>query len=495
MSSYRPVIPSSEEKAVSSRTPAIKPIASAVAEVLELVRSSRDPSQLYTASRSRKKVAQFGGVIGYGKGKASNPTKVCSISFQEAYRPSIFDSCRLVVKPLSGVTSLKDHEAMQDNETRAMQRLGQPYQIIKVDKDERYMVMHHLGKTLVELITKADNGAVDTTELRRIYYPSDPTIWVGEVRAARNIASALANMHHHGVLHRDIKALNITIEWRPIEGEIANDSTLHFIDWDHSKTLPNEKTPTFTHHIATRRYRTPESEDRKPYGPSGDVYQVGLLLYMMATGCDFRHKLKDGVYQTHDEAWPAAEIELNNCYSPKSKSAITVPPGRFPERYIEIIKSCLRKDPKARPTAAQLADDLAELVMPPSYKPAPTAPFFYPAPTLAPAPPVLTAAMVLPSVPPPPVPKQHAPVVVKGTKIPCLKVKLPSSSGTISTTLASSLSYSPPSYPVAPPAPPGTALPLTRAILVAPAPDMSRKVVVRGEDPRRPVVGLFGLGP
>ena len=96
------------------------------------------------------------------------------------------------------------------------------------------------------------------------------------LRIAAGIAAGLAYAHGRGIVHRDIKPGNILL---------ADDGTPKIADWGMS-TRPAETRETaaagFTLAYAAPEQIAPERFGRA--GPATDIYQLGAVLYEMATG-------------------------------------------------------------------------------------------------------------------------------------------------------------------------------------------------------------------
>jgi len=119
--------------------------------------------------------------------------------------------------------------------------------------------------------------------------------------ACRDLASALAHLHKHRIIHRDVKPVNIGFN-------IRGDVTL--FDLGLSRELPpvsagedvNEDLFRMTGFCGSPRYMAPEVGMKKKYNAKCDVYSFGVLAWQILTlqkpykGCD--------IPDLEDHVWP-----------------------------------------------------------------------------------------------------------------------------------------------------------------------------------------------
>ncbi|WP_405921348.1 serine/threonine-protein kinase [Streptomyces sp. NBC_00122] len=151
-------------------------------------------------------------------------------------------------------------------------------------------------------------------------------------RLAAGLASALAEIHRAGLVHRDLKPANVLLAEdgvrvidlgiaRATEPEAEGDTGLTRTGWV----------------VGSPSYMSPEQAEGKPLTPASDVFSLGSVLVMAATGrspftgSSTLRTLYDVVH---------AEPDLS-----------AVPAGLR-----EIVASCLAKDPAARPSPARLRE-------------------------------------------------------------------------------------------------------------------------------------------
>jgi tRNA A-37 threonylcarbamoyl transferase component Bud32 len=90
----------------------------------------------------------------------------------------------------------------------------------------------------------------------------------------RALAGALATLHGHGLIYRDLKSTNIMV---------APDEQLRLIDFDIVQPLGADKLPWGG---GTRGYMSPQHMERAAASVADDVYSLGAVLYFAATGAE-----------------------------------------------------------------------------------------------------------------------------------------------------------------------------------------------------------------
>jgi tetratricopeptide (TPR) repeat protein/energy-coupling factor transporter ATP-binding protein EcfA2 len=196
----------------------------------------------------------------------------------------------------------------------------------------RYIAMELVdGKTLRELVERS--VAIEAV-----------------VRIGRQIASALYAAHTAGITHRDLKPENIMVR---------ADGYVKVLDFglarlapaagDHSRAVTAGATVPGTV-LGTVWYMSPEQARGEAVTPAGDIFSFGLVLYELATG-------------THPFA---ASSPLQVSQGILSEDAL--PPGRLnpeiPDALGSLILRMLQRDPRARPTSADVERELDELFRP-----------------------------------------------------------------------------------------------------------------------------------
>jgi serine/threonine-protein kinase len=161
-----------------------------------------------------------------------------------------------------------DHEARFDREARAIARLDHPscVRVLDCGRDDEnwrpYIAMELLdGPTLLRVLR--DEGRLSTARA---------------VAIARDLLTALAHAHVHGVLHRDLKPENVILVHR----DGAPRAVL--IDFGLAHLLDEAGLTARGMCIGSPSYLAPERLAGLEYDARADIYGVGVLLYEMLAG-------------------------------------------------------------------------------------------------------------------------------------------------------------------------------------------------------------------
>ncbi|MEV0585661.1 serine/threonine-protein kinase [Nonomuraea sp. NPDC050310] len=144
-------------------------------------------------------------------------------------------------------------------------------------------------------------------------------------RLAKGLAEALLAMHEAGVVHRDLKPANVVIS----EGDPV------VIDFGIARAFDSLAATAPGAVIGTPGYLAPEVIEGRPAGPAADVFSFGATLAYAATG---RHPYGDG---------PLSAVAYRVVHHEPDLEGT-------PEWLEPLLLECLRRDPAARPTAAQI---------------------------------------------------------------------------------------------------------------------------------------------
>jgi len=175
----------------------------------------------------------------------------------------------------------------------------------------------------------------DALRAARASEPPSGSAVVGEetlLAWAAQLLSALAHMHERSILHRDIKTSNVLL---------TPEGTLKLIDFGAARSLADGDDLATTC-IGTPYYLAPEMIAGRGYGPSADVWALGVLLYEVAMG---------RVPFSADNLPALAVKIMDGRYPPID--------GSLSGRVHALVARCLTKDPEGRPSASQLLEEPA----------------------------------------------------------------------------------------------------------------------------------------
>ncbi len=162
------------------------------------------------------------------------------------------------------------------------------------------------------------------------------------VRAIAAVCDALDHAHARGVVHRDVKPSNILV---------GDDGAIVLTDFGIARDEDAREQTMDERLLGTLSYMAPEQARGEQATGATDVWAAGLTLYEALTGTNpFRTKsLSDLLERLSDGAKPLA-AERPDLPRPLSRT----------------IQQAMHRDPRRRPTAAQLRDDLLAALRPES---------------------------------------------------------------------------------------------------------------------------------
>jgi serine/threonine-protein kinase len=150
-------------------------------------------------------------------------------------------------------------------EAKAVARLHHPnilevFDFASLDDQDAYIVCEYIrGKTLRQFL-------------------SEESLEPPEVAAmvVHEIASALGHAHESGVIHRDLKPENVMLR---------DDGVLKLMDFGIAKILDRDEKMTMTGAlVGSPAHMAPEIIEGEEAGPEADVFSLGTMLYLFATG-------------------------------------------------------------------------------------------------------------------------------------------------------------------------------------------------------------------
>lgn len=181
-------------------------------------------------------------------------------SVYKAYQPGLDRNVAIKVLPAQHALTPGFKERFS-REAKAVAQLSHPNILpiydVGIDNDISYFVMKYVpGRTLKDVMGRP-------IPLKKICDYID------------QIAGALDHAHQSGILHRDIKPVNILME----------DDWLLLADFGLAKIVEGTEALTATgSSMGTPAYVSPEQATGKPVDHHTDIYSLGIILYEMVTG-------------------------------------------------------------------------------------------------------------------------------------------------------------------------------------------------------------------
>ncbi|MDX1548650.1 MAG: serine/threonine-protein kinase, partial [Rhodothermales bacterium] len=213
------------------------------------------------------------------------------------------------------VASEEDYERFV-REAQAMAQLEHPHIVSIYDADVEsgfpYLVMEF----------------VEGRDVDRIVTEDGPCAVAEAVRLGREIASALAHMHAHGIVHRDVKTSNI----------LRREADGHYFLTDFGLALQSDLSRITTAVMGSRAYMSPEQIDGQAV-PASDQYSLGVVLFEVLTG------RPPFVLEGEHGAALVQFVQQVHHAPPPSMTRFRLD---VPEWLDDVVARCLRKDPADR---------------------------------------------------------------------------------------------------------------------------------------------------
>lgn len=226
-----------------------------------------------------------------------------------------------------------DHARRQDEEVRILAGLSHHALVTLLDagadlsdpqQRRTYLVMELVrGPDLRE---RAAHGPLPAAHLALI---------------GHDLADGLAYIHHHGIVHRDVKPANILLV------DYSNDDhrpRAKLSDFGVAMILGDGQLRGSSESSGTPQYLSPEQAASEPVGPASDVYSLGLVLLEGLTG---------------KPAYPGAPIASALARLLRDPH---IPDGVAP-KWAALLSSMLSREPSARPGAREVSLALRQEVI------------------------------------------------------------------------------------------------------------------------------------
>ncbi len=159
------------------------------------------------------------------------------------------------------------------------------------------------------------------------------------VSIAKQVCAGLAEAHHLGVVHRDLKPQNIMVD---------EDGNARILDFGIARSLSGKRITGAGVMIGTPEYMSPEQVEGKEVDQRTDIYSLGVILYEMLTGrVPFEGETPFTIGVKHKSEPPRDPRQLNT---------------QIPENLGRLVLKCLEKDKAKRyQTALELHADLEKV--------------------------------------------------------------------------------------------------------------------------------------
>jgi serine/threonine protein kinase len=156
---------------------------------------------------------------------------------------------------------------------------------------------------------------------------------------ATSIAKGLVYLHHRGVIHRDIKPLNILLQGDLAAGQYS----VKLTDFGVAADLNNleDRSPE----TGTYRWMSPEIIRHETYTQTADVYSYGIILWQLLT--------REDPFADLGQIEAAAVVAMEFARPP-------FPPDT-PSAVKDLIEICWNEDPSSRPSFVNIIFALSQL--------------------------------------------------------------------------------------------------------------------------------------
>lgn len=220
-----------------------------------------------------------------------------------------------------------DGRSLEDDQSKA--RLRAEAKILARLNHPRIASVYDFG--LVDGIPYLVMELVDGQTLSALMARPEGVPWPLAVEICGQVAEALDAAHERGLVHRDVSPSNV----------LWTRSGVKVIDFGLCASAGDpEETDNL---LGTPAYMAPERIEGEPVSPASDVYALGVVLYRALT-----NRLP----------WPAESVlQLLGAHRKQPPLPMTV--SGLPAAVAAICERCLAKDPAARPSAAEVASELA----------------------------------------------------------------------------------------------------------------------------------------
>lgn len=248
-------------------------------------------------------------------------------SFGEVHLATLRDGVQYAVKSIRIDAGDEATRADFYNEAQVMAKLNHPlmvhlYAYCKTDPEKFYLVMEYMALgSLFKLLHSREELSVGT-----------------RLRLFLNVAQALAVLHDHGIVHRDLKSENILLKMEDgVQCAKIGDFGLAKAKAVGSKARGYQ--------VGTAGWTAPEIFLEEPASAKSDVYSLGVVLWEMLTR----------LYPLEGKA-PGIVGHLVMAGRVEDMKKV---PRDAPEALVNMMLACLMIDADKRPTAKEIFTSLS----------------------------------------------------------------------------------------------------------------------------------------
>ncbi len=179
------------------------------------------------------------------------------------------------------------------------------------------------------VMKKMDGGVLSSISVKNT--TGDQEIAKTKVRALRDAAAGLQELHKEGIVHRDVKTENVLFDKTENKAYIADLGSCEY------ESLMKRGT------AGTPAYRSPEGDNRDKQTTASDIYSFGVMAHEVITG-DLLSFDKTQDYQVDKTAY---REELGS---------------HAGEKMAKLVDACLKCDPEDRTTSKKLEKELSAML-------------------------------------------------------------------------------------------------------------------------------------
>lgn len=189
---------------------------------------------------------------------------------------------------------------------------------------------------------------LDGTDYESFVRENGPVPPPGVVRVGLEVCDSLAEAHARGLMHRDLKAVNLFRAHVGLREDFTVVLDFGLAALQGRSKAHSSRRGSSPHAFSTIAYLPPELLDGGPYDTRADLYQLGCVMYFLLTGRLFESRSSD-----------AATREGLRGLHPSLRDACPFP---LPRELEDIVQTCLARDPEDRfRNVEQLEDALHAL--------------------------------------------------------------------------------------------------------------------------------------